>query len=95
MDDSANELLCFLVWPLQRQQWVEGGGVYFREGAMRTPHATVGASDHLPGALGHQYHTLSDKTAQGLVANVTMSDQKGQRSSSLTTRKPHRAVSDR
>ena len=22
MDDSANELLCFLVWPLQRQQWV-------------------------------------------------------------------------
>ena len=21
MDDSANELLCFLVWPLQRQQW--------------------------------------------------------------------------
>ena len=22
MDDNANELLCFLVWPLQRQQWV-------------------------------------------------------------------------
>ena len=22
MDDSANELLCFLVWPFQRQQWV-------------------------------------------------------------------------
>ena len=22
MDDSANELLCFLVWPLHRQQWV-------------------------------------------------------------------------
>ena len=22
MDDSANELLCFQVWPLQRQQWV-------------------------------------------------------------------------
>ena len=21
-DDSANELLCFLVWPLQSQQWV-------------------------------------------------------------------------
>ena len=22
MDDSANEIFCFLVWPLQRQQWV-------------------------------------------------------------------------
>ena len=22
MDDNANELLCVLVWPLQRQQWV-------------------------------------------------------------------------
>ena len=22
MDDSANELLCFFLWPLQRQQWV-------------------------------------------------------------------------
>ena len=22
VDDSANELLCFLVWPLQRRQWV-------------------------------------------------------------------------
>ena len=22
MDDSANDLICFLVWPLQRQQWV-------------------------------------------------------------------------
>ena len=22
MDDSTNELFCFLVWPLQRQQWV-------------------------------------------------------------------------
>ena len=22
MDESTNELLCYLVWPLQRQQWV-------------------------------------------------------------------------
>ena len=22
MGDSANELICFLVWPLRRQQWI-------------------------------------------------------------------------